>query len=256
VWSLLSSRIGMKHSWQDIPDSVIRLSIVIAVLTVAIASLLHLLPASLTDVDLHQQLTIEREMSREITFAGSGICSDCHVEEPRKKSEGYHFGLSCETCHSPAQEHIADFEIKPTAPRGREFCPTCHAYDPSRPTGFPQINPVAHNPMSACIQCHDPHDPKPPETPRECTACHAEIARTKAVSHHVLLECATCHTVPEQHKLTPRVVRPTKPERREFCGSCHSEDSEVVETPKINLALHEQGYLCWQCHYPHLPELR
>ena len=107
-----------------------------------------------------------------------------------------------------------------------------------------------------CIQCHDPHDPKPPETPRECSACHAEIARTKAISHHVGLECTTCHVAPDEHRVTPRTNRATKPAGRQFCGTCHGEDSEIKGSLKVDLATHGGRYQCWQCHYPHMPEVK
>jgi len=116
------------------------------------------------------------------------------------------------------------------------------------------INPVAHNPMKPCFTCHNPHDPKPSRTPRECSACHGEIARTLSVSHHVQLECTTCHNVPSRHRISPRIVKPTKPSSRDFCGKCHSKDSSYKGSPKIDLSSHGGKYVCWQCHYPHLPE--
>lgn len=238
-----------------IPDSLLRLSVVL-ILLVGSAFVLRfsLLPTSLTDRELHKKETIERELARPIKFAGSAVCTECHDEQQARVLQGYHTTLHCETCHGPAQRHVDDFEIKPDAPRERRFCPICHTYNPGRPTGFPQINPVAHNPMEPCISCHDPHDPTPPETPRECGACHQEIARTKAVSHHVNLECITCHSVQEGHKLSPREVRATKPSKRELCGGCHAQDSQRDGTPKVDMATHGDRYLCWQCHYPHLPE--
>jgi ribosomal protein S27AE len=131
----------------------------------------------------------------------------------------------------------------------------CHAYNPSRPTGFPQIDPVAHNPLQPCITCHDPHAPVPPAVPEECGACHGQIERQKALSHHANLACGTCHQVPQQHKVTPRAVRPTIPADRTFCGRCHAEGaSGRAEAPRIDLAEHNPRYLCWQCHYPHDPK--
>jgi hypothetical protein len=130
----------------------------------------------------------------------------------------------------------------------------CHAYDRSRPTGFPQINPASHNPDLPCITCHNPHDPVPPEVPQECSACHAQIARTKAVSRHASLACTTCHEVSEQHKVSPRSALPGKPQTREFCGQCHAGGAGDSPVPQIDLATHGSHYLCWQCHYPHMPE--
>jgi hypothetical protein len=150
----------------------------------------------------------------------------------------------------------------------------CHAYDASRPTGFPQINPTAHNPLKPCISCHNPHDPVPPRVPQECSACHGQIERTKAVSSHALLPCTTCHRATPQHRTSPRAALPTKPETREFCGTCHAKGAAdgllqgvpaaeaqrlgaaKKAAPKIDISDHGGSYLCWQCHYPHLPEGR
>ena len=134
----------------------------------------------------------------------------------------------------------------------------CHEYLPSRPTGFPQIISTSHNPVKPCISCHDPHDPKPPNgVPASCEACHAEIANTKSLSHHAYVECIQCHETPEDHKLNPRKNVPGKPRERAVCGSCHSIESESNKgIPQIDLISHEPRYVCWQCHYPHLPEAK
>ncbi len=143
-----------------------------------------------------------------------------------------------------------------SAPRLRDYCVLCHAYDPSRPTGFPQINPASHNPLKPCIECHNPHQPVPPETPRECGACHGEIEKTKAVSAHATLSCTICHDADDKHKNDPHKVRPSKPETREFCGKCHAKGSDNKAAPKISLEEHHGKYTCWECHYPHMPEGR
>jgi hypothetical protein len=246
----------MKNFLGKIPDPLLRIIIILAVLVVAVLSVRALLPPYLKDTAIHVQTTIEREMARPVRHAGSEACADCH-DQYNKKKTGYHRNLSCETCHGPAKEHAEDpSEKKPFLPKLREFCVRCHAYNPSRPTGFPQINPAAHNPLKACISCHDPHDPRPPSVPRECEACHAEIARTKAISPHVMLECTTCHVVPTEHRVTPRAVAATIPSDRNFCGRCHAKDAPEKDSPKVDFATHGEKYLCWQCHYPHMPEVK
>jgi len=245
----------MKQFISRYPDALIRVLVVFGLVIGGVLIIRSLLPPHLKNTAIHIQMTVDSEKVKPVKYAGSSVCGDCH-EEANIKKGGYHKNLSCETCHGPAQAHAENpDEKKPQAPRKREFCEHCHTYDHSRPTGFPQINPVAHNPLKPCILCHNPHDPKPPMTPGECSACHAEIARTKAVSPHVLLECTTCHITPENHKITPRVVKASIPSEREFCGKCHTKESQVKETPKIDLATHGEKYLCWQCHYPHMPEL-
>jgi hypothetical protein len=239
---------------RKIPDALLRLIVVFAVLIGGVLLLRAMLPPALKDSALHVESTVERESARPLRYAGSEICAGCHDEYNVKKG-GYHANLSCETCHGAAHEHAENpADVKPNLPRLREFCVRCHAYNPSRPTGFPQINPAAHNPLKACVTCHNPHDPKPESVPQECQACHAEIARMKALSAHVLLECTVCHTVPVEHKVQPRVVKATIPTDRDFCGKCHSKEVHVKDVPKVDFAVHGEKYLCWQCHYPHMPE--
>jgi hypothetical protein len=172
-----------------------------------------------------------------------------------KRLSGNHRGVACETCHGPAAAHVeSPLDTKPVVPKTRAFCVTCHAYNPSRPTGFPQIDPVTHNPMIECKVCHDPHAPVPPVVPEQCSACHGQIARQKALSRHAGLQCTACHEAPDAHKTNPRGVRPTKPATRDFCGTCHSGMEGSI--PQIDLKQHGAPYMCWQCHYPHYPETR
>ncbi len=253
---LARARVRLAAFMPRLPDPILRLSLVLAVLIAAILGLRQAIPPSLKNPDVQIASAIQTATSHEISYAGAPKCGECHEAQSTKKADGYHRNVSCETCHGPGVRHAADpTEVKPPAPRDRQFCPTCHAYNLSRPMGFPQINPITHNPLQPCFTCHDPHDPKPPSVPGECMACHGGIARTKAVSPHVLLDCTTCHVTPEDHKVTPRSVRPTKPTNRDFCGQCHRTDSGVPNVPKIDLATHGEKYLCWQCHYPHMPEV-
>jgi len=250
----------MGKLFERFPDPLARLIVVVSAL-VALGAFAYfvLIPKSVKDVEMQWADAIKREKARPVKYAGFHVCEECHGEIHNKKKTGYHKDLSCETCHGPAKAHTEDPDkVKPNIPTARTFCPQCHAYNPSRPRGFPQINPVAHNPLKPCSSCHNPHDPKPPTTPKECSACHGEIARMKAVSHHVQLECTTCHQAPQQHKISPRSVKPTKPQTREFCGKCHGKDSKdklAKNAPKVDMGEHGEKYVCWQCHYPHSPEV-
>jgi hypothetical protein len=194
--------------------------------------------------------------SQELVFAGLQACAECHADEAELKASSFHRGLSCEGCHGAAAGHVEDpSEVQPLVPTGREACLRCHRYLPSRPTGFPQIIENVHNPMDPCAVCHDPHDPTPPAVPEFCSACHAAIARTKAVSHHRELDCETCHAATPEHRENPRAALPKKPAAREFCGQCHApEASSGPAIPRVEMSTHGRRYLCWQCHYPHNPE--
>jgi hypothetical protein len=241
-----------------IPEQVRRLAVVVGIIVVAVVVVRFVLvPRSLVSREFHRAAAVEREVAKPVKFAGATACQGCHEDVATKKNQSFHKNLACETCHGPATAHADDPSTgKPPAPRDRKFCPVCHAYDPARPTGFPQINPTTHNPLKPCFSCHNPHDPTPPTPPQECSACHGEIERTKAVSSHALLECTTCHKATAQHKTAPRTALPSKPQTREFCGTCHAKDAPRKEAPKIDLAEHGGRFLCWECHYPHLPEGR
>ncbi len=244
---------------RGIPEQVTRLGFVAVLgLTAVLSVRAYLVPKRLKDVPFDQEVAMERERARGVKFAGASACAECHDDKVAEKAAGHHRTLACETCHGACYEHTQDpgGDFTPYAPRLRDFCVRCHAYDPSRPTGFPQINPSIHNPLKACIECHKPHAPVPPNTPQECEACHGEIAKTKAVSAHATLSCTICHENTDAHKDEPHKFRPTKPETREFCGKCHAPGSENKAAPKVDIVKHGEKYLCWECHYPHMPEGR
>ncbi len=239
------------------PDQVVRLAVVFAVAAAAlIAVRAQFVPDTYGDLGPYRAEAIDIEAAKEIKFAGWQTCVVCHVQEGEAKTRSYHRMLSCEVCHGPANDHAQDFDTyTPRKPEGREGCVDCHGYLSSRPTGFPQIVEIDHNPRQSCAECHDPHDPTPPEVPESCSACHAQIARTKAVSHHSSLDCVTCHETEPEHRLDPRSSLPTKPIERAFCGRCHASGADSPRIiPRVELETHGERYLCWQCHYPHYPE--
>lgn len=241
-----------------VPEQVRRLGLVIGLLVGAVLfARFYVIPRSLLATDLHWTAAIDRQQAIPVKFAGAAACADCHSDVADKKGASFHRNLSCEGCHGPAAAHAADPSSgTPTVARDRKLCPTCHEYDRSRPTGFAQVNSTAHNPLKACVSCHNPHDPTPPSVPRECSACHAQIERTKSLSRHALLACATCHDATPAHRSSPRAALPTIPRAREFCGQCHGVGvpKAPAEAPRVDLAVHGGRNLCWECHYAHLPE--
>lgn len=247
--------------WSRIPEQLRRLPVLLLIVVTCLLFVrARFIPSDFGKYGHYRAAALDENAARPIHYAGHAACADCHDDEPAAKAMGKHRNVACETCHGPAAAHVDDSDILPTAPRERNFCPVCHEYLPSRPTGFPQIVSASHNPMKPCISCHDPHAPVPPQTPEECSACHGSIARTKALSPHHYVECTRCHETPEGHKTDPRRFRPSRPATREFCGECHSKDGATDFTLdvglKVDMRTHGEGYVCWQCHYPHLPEAR
>ncbi|NOY60411.1 MAG: hypothetical protein GXO75_15985 [Calditrichaeota bacterium] len=249
----------MKSLWGKIPEQIPRLSVLLVILVVLfIVVRSRLVPPDFGKYGHYRASAVDEIISQEIRYAGHEVCAECHDDVVGAKKAGYHKNVACEVCHGPAVAHTEDpGSVELRAPRARRYCPLCHEYRPSRPTGFPQIVSNSHNPMKPCITCHDPHDPKPPVTPKECHACHGAIARTKSLSHHVYVPCTRCHETPDEHKVRPRIVVASKPKTREFCGECHAKDAPSEKSiPRVDLATHGERYVCWQCHYPHLPEAR
>jgi hypothetical protein len=241
-----------------LPDQVVRLGVLVLVaLPATLLVRQRFVPASFGELGHYRAEAVAAAAARPLRYAGAAACAECHGEEAERKGASYHRALACEVCHGPAADHAADpGAATPAVPRERgAACLYCHEYLPSRPTGFPQIIERLHNPMRACIGCHDPHDPTPPHVPESCAACHAQIARTKSVSHHAALACETCHETPAEHLRQPRSHQPKKPLTREFCGRCHAPAATgPPEAPRVDLATHGERYVCWQCHYPHHPE--
>ena len=249
----------LRSVWQKLPEQIKRLTVILAIFIFALISARNMLvPSDFGEYGHYRASAVDDIIKHPVKFAGREACAECHDDIAETKNSGYHRDVSCEVCHGPGAAHIEDPEsVQLKAPRGRTGCPLCHEYLPSRPTGFPQIVSESHNPINPCITCHDPHQPVPPETPSECSACHAQIARTKMLSHHVYVPCTKCHETPEKHKLSPRDYLPSKPKTREFCGQCHATDADSERgIPRVDLQTHETRYVCWQCHYPHLPEAR
>ena len=242
-----------------VPQQIISLAIVFSVLiAMFIGARILLVPESFGEYGHYRADAVADNASKEINYAGYGACLDCHEDIFEQKENSNHDKVSCEACHGPAAKHVdAPDEFTPTAPRGRGYCPLCHGYNPSRPTGFPQILTTLHNPGRPCMTCHDPHNPLLPHKPEECSACHREISTEKRVSHHSTLACERCHEVPDQHTTTPRFARAEKPVKRNFCGECHAKGSGAPkEISKVDIETHGDRYLCWDCHYPHYPEAK
>ncbi len=239
------------------PDQIKRLLVVIASLVVLFLVVRNFfIPESFGKFGHYRAAALDTVAALPLSYAGHNACLDCHDDIDKVKSASYHRGVNCEACHGPGHAHIESMgDSVLTAPRDRDYCVLCHGYSSAKPTGFPQIDPITHNPVRPCITCHHPHAPDPPRIPGDCSACHAVIARTKAVSPHALLECIQCHLTPEEHKINPRMVKPGKPVTRNDCGVCHAQAAESDKSiPRVDIVKHGDGFICWNCHYPHNPE--
>ncbi len=239
-----------------IPQQVISLGILFPIfITLFIVVRGFFVPPSFGLYGHYRADAVDEIKVKEIKYAGSEVCADCHDDIYNLKAGSYHKNVACEVCHGPAAQHAEDPSITPQIPHDRDKCAICHDYNIARPTGFPQIIAEQHNAGKFCTRCHEAHNPTLPHTPNDCSACHREIASQKLVSHHASLECTRCHEVPPDHLINPRAAEAKKPENKELCGQCHAKGTDSPEEiPKIDLQTHGGRYLCWDCHYPHNPE--
>lgn len=255
-----------------------------------------LVPADFGLTGHYRASSPQRNADLAIKYAGTKACTACHGVIASQKKAGYHKGVACETCHKSAAAHVENpGKVKPSIPQGRASCLLCHEYLSSRPTGFPQVDSRSHNPQTPCATCHKGHDPlplgntsqdagqpdtmnaaqagpstsqvkqeatgfkaQPPSVVGKCKMCHSKVAGTLAGSPHKQVACAECHQVSEQHFQAPRANLPKlKNASRDLCGSCHGEGSAASKTtPKVDVKMHNEGLLCWECHRPHEPEAK
>ena len=243
-----------------LPQQMTRLLAVFAVLAVAFLIIRPILvPATFGQFGHYRAAAVDEIAARPITYAGRNTCVDCHQDEATSQGKSPHQGLTCESCHGPLLAHLDNpSEAKPMMPRERDYCPICHGYDAARPNGFPQVVVAEHNEGLPCIGCHNPHQADLPSVPESCGACHGRTTRVMAASLHQTLACTQCHENSDAHKSTPRLTRPTKPQASQFCGTCHGVGTTAApkETKRVDLATHYNTYSCWQCHFPHDPEVR
>jgi hypothetical protein len=88
-----------------------------------------------------------------------------------------------------------------------------------------------------------------------CFKCHQDIQDKKAGDVHSEIHCETCHGPGEKHVISSRKEDILKPGGREFCGKCHALNAAKLKSAvfQIDLAKHNVGKNCIECHNPHQP---
>ncbi len=94
-----------------------------------------------------------------------------------------------------------------------------------------------------------------------CADCHSDVADLKATSKHAGINCESCHGPAAAHADDPdsadaRPQRHVSQDRRQFCGTCHSESiSRPAFMRQIHLVIHYPKQPCTDCHKSHHPEV-
>ena len=106
---------------------------------------------------------IGANQQKPLHFAGRAACAECHSEIATGLAAAKHGKIGCEACHGPLAAHAADPDdpatAKPAKLDGLALCSRCHAADPARPQGHPQVVVAEHSEGERCTECHAAHDP-------------------------------------------------------------------------------------------------
>jgi hypothetical protein len=88
-----------------------------------------------------------------------------------------------------------------------------------------------------------------------CFKCHQDIQDKKSGDVHSEIHCETCHGPGEKHVISSKKADILRPGGREFCGKCHSLNAAKLKSAvfQIDLAKHNAGKNCIECHNPHQP---
>ena len=90
-----------------------------------------------------------------------------------------------------------------------------------------------------------------------CFTCHQDIEEKKSQDVHSEIHCETCHGPGLKHVVSGKKEDIFKPSGREFCGKCHSFNAAKMKSAvfQIDLAKHNIGKICIECHNPLQPWL-
>ena len=88
-----------------------------------------------------------------------------------------------------------------------------------------------------------------------CLECHQDIEDLKLQDVHSDIHCEICHGPGQKHVVSGEASDILKPSGREFCGSCHAKNAAKPKDAifQVNLAEHNVGKNCIECHNPHQP---
>lgn len=154
-----------------------RLAVVLAVFFVGFLVLRQLAtPESWNYEGWYRAAALEEMKTQPMIYGGisslgarerNDTCKSCHADEVKVLRKKKHKKLSCESCHGPIVDHVANEKKIAVAliDRSRSQCTNCHSVQINRPDGFPQFTMKIDKHKKAakeelpCLKCHEAHDP-------------------------------------------------------------------------------------------------
>ncbi len=119
-----------------------------------------MVPAGFGELGHFRPGSIVANQQEPLNFAGRAACTECHSEIVSELTAARHGAIGCESCHGPLASHAADPDAsKPATLDAIALCSRCHAADPARPPGHPQVQVADHSEGESCTECHKAHNP-------------------------------------------------------------------------------------------------
>ncbi len=89
-----------------------------------------------------------------------------------------------------------------------------------------------------------------------CAECHDEVVKLKGAGPHARIGCETCHGALAAHADDPTTGKPTLPDPRLTCLTCHERNVGKPAWFKVIVVEdHAPSGSCTDCHVPHSPAL-
>jgi hypothetical protein len=89
-----------------------------------------------------------------------------------------------------------------------------------------------------------------------CVECHADVAEVRSKGRHARVACESCHGALAAHASDPAASKPTRPDPRKTCITCHTSSiSKPAAFPQVVPAEHAPEGSCAACHAVHNPKI-
>jgi len=177
-------------------------------------------------------------------------CGTCHITGLDTESwEFTEFGIGCESCHGPAEDHVADPEnVKPFAAIDDQVCGACHSRGTS-PDGF--AFPATFRPGDQLTDhftfTTDPADSWPDGSAKLHNQQYLDWTMGNSMEADDSTSCASCHAVHGGGVGRAQLKAPVN----ELCVECHGDKRALItHMPYHEVASVEHDFTCTDCHMP------